>query len=338
MIDLGARAVELDDQQRLDVERIAGVDEFLDRMDRRPVHHLHAAGDDAGADDARDAFAAVLGFVKADQRRARALRFFQDAHGDFGDDAEQPFGAGDDAEEIVAAGIQVLAAEPQHLAGHQDQFAAEQVVGGHAVFEAMHAAGILRHIAADGAGDLRRRIGRVIEAGLLDRLRHREIGDAGLDHGDAVVEVDLADALELGHAEQHAVAERQRAARQRGPGPARHHLDAFAVAVGEHGGDLRRGLRQHHHHGQLAIGGEPVALVGPHRLFRGDHAFARHDALEGCDDLGAPLKHRVVEQRHQNRHRTTPAFLRCHYSRKRPAVPRNSASGRTARQGGYFGR
>ena len=35
MIDLGRRAVELDDQQRLDVERIAGVDELLDGVDRR---------------------------------------------------------------------------------------------------------------------------------------------------------------------------------------------------------------------------------------------------------------------------------------------------------------
>ena len=236
-------------------------------------------------------------------QRARALRFFQDSHGDFGDDPEQALGAGDDAEEIVAAGIQMLAAEPQHLAGHQHQFAAEQVIGGHAVFEAMHAAGILRHIAADGAGDLRRRIGGVIEAGLLDRLRHREIGDAGLDHGDAIVKVDLADALELGHAEQHAVAERQRAARQRGPGPARHHLDAFAVAVGEHSGNLRRGLRQHHHHGQLPIGGKAIALVRPHGRFRSDHALARHDALERRDDLGAARKNRAVVFRHCNGHK-----------------------------------
>ena len=35
MIDLGLRAVEFDDQQRLDVERIAGMDEFLDRVDGR---------------------------------------------------------------------------------------------------------------------------------------------------------------------------------------------------------------------------------------------------------------------------------------------------------------
>ena len=52
---------------------------------------------------------------------------------------------------------------------------------------------MVQAICDDGSG--------VIEAGLLDRLRHREIGDAGLDHGDAIVEVDLADALELGHAD-----------------------------------------------------------------------------------------------------------------------------------------
>ena len=51
MVDLGLRAVELDDQQRLDVERIAGMDELLHRVDRRPIHHLHAARDDTGSDD-----------------------------------------------------------------------------------------------------------------------------------------------------------------------------------------------------------------------------------------------------------------------------------------------
>src|SRR3984885_13039516 len=110
---------------------------------------------------------------------------------------KSPSEPGEDAERVVPAGIVMLAAEPQNFAGHQDQLAAEHIVGGHAVFEAMYAAGILRHIAADTAGDLRRRIGRVIETGLLDCLRNGEIGNAGLDHGDAVVEIDLANAIEF---------------------------------------------------------------------------------------------------------------------------------------------
>ena len=231
VIDLGLRAVELDDQQCLDVERIAGMDEFLGAVDRRPVHHLHAARNDARTDDAAHALARILGGGEADQHGARRFRLLQDAHRDLGDDAEQPLRPGDDAEQVVAAGVEMLAAEAQDLAGHQHHLAAEHVVGGHAVFQAVHAAGILRHVAADGAGDLRGRIGRIVEARVLDRLRDREVGDARLGHHHAVLEVDLADAVELGHAEQYAVGERQRAARQRGAGAARHHLDAFGVAI-----------------------------------------------------------------------------------------------------------
>ena len=67
MIDLGLRAVQFDDQQGLDVERVADLDEGLGGVDRRAVHHLHAARDDAGADDRGDAIAGVLRFAKADQ-------------------------------------------------------------------------------------------------------------------------------------------------------------------------------------------------------------------------------------------------------------------------------
>ena len=60
LIDLDARAVEFDDQKRLDVERIAGMNERLGGVDRGLVHHLHAARNDSGADDVGDAFAGGL--------------------------------------------------------------------------------------------------------------------------------------------------------------------------------------------------------------------------------------------------------------------------------------
>ena len=72
VIDLGLRAVELDDQQRLDVERIAGMDELLDRVDRRLVHHLHAARNDAGPDDPGDAIAGLLRRSRSPTSTARA--------------------------------------------------------------------------------------------------------------------------------------------------------------------------------------------------------------------------------------------------------------------------
>ena len=143
-----------------------------------------------------------------------AVGLWQNAHRDLGDDAEQPLRPGHHAEQIIALGIEMLAAEADHLAIDHHDLDAEDVVGGQPVFEAMHAARILGDVAADRAGDLARRVGRVIKPGVLDRLANAEIGDAGLRHDTAVVVIDLEDAVELGHAEEHAVGQRQRAARQ----------------------------------------------------------------------------------------------------------------------------
>ena len=284
--------------------------EFLDRMDRRPVHHLHAAGDDARADDLAHAFAGIFGRGKADQHGARAFRLLQDAHRNLGNDAQQALRAGNNAEEIVAAGIKMLAPDADDLAGHQHQLATEQVVGGHAVFEAVHAAGIFRHVAADGAGDLRRGIGRVVEAGLLDRLGHRQVGHARLDHGHAVCEVDLANAIELGHAEKDAVLERQGTTRERGAGPARHHLDAFGVAERKHAAHLLRRLGQHHHHGELAIRSQAVGFVWPHLPLGGDHPLARHDGTQPRHDAAAAGKHGLIRRRHCDCHLGAPSMGR----------------------------
>ena len=113
------------------------------------------AGNDPGADDPRHAFAGGLDLRKADHQRPRRLRLLQNPHRDLGDDAEQALGAGDDAHQIVAGILRRLAADPQDFTGHQHDFAAQHVIGGHAVFQAVHAAGIFRDIAADRAGDLR---------------------------------------------------------------------------------------------------------------------------------------------------------------------------------------
>ena len=168
----------------------------------------------------------------------------------------------------------------------------------------MHAAGIFRHVAADGAGDLRGGIGRVVETGVLYRFRHGKIGHARLDHGEAVGEIDLADAVELGHAEKDAIGERQRAAGERGTGPARHYLDAFGMAEREHATHLRRGLGQHDDHGKLAISGQPIGFVGTHLALGRDHAFARHDSAKCRHDALAAGEYGLVRRGHCERHCT----------------------------------
>ena len=103
VIDLDLGAVELDDEQGLDIERIAGVAERLGGRDGRLVHDLHAAGDDAGGDHQTDAFTRRLNAREADQQRPGGRRLAQDAHGDLGDHAEQSFRAGHHAEQVIAS-------------------------------------------------------------------------------------------------------------------------------------------------------------------------------------------------------------------------------------------
>ena len=134
-----------------------------------------------------------------------------------------PLRADDEREQVVARRIEGRAsrsppARPSIVAAH-----AQHVVHGEAVLQAMHAAGILGDVAADGAGDLARRIGRVVQAEWRRRLRDRGIAHAGLHDCDACERVHAQHAHELGHRQQHAVARRQRSARKPGARAARHH-------------------------------------------------------------------------------------------------------------------
>ena len=192
----------------------------------------------------------------------------------------------------------MLAAQAHDLAGHQHHLDAQKVVGGEAVFQAVHAAGILRDVAADRAGDLRAGIGRVVEALVLDGLGDAEVGDAGLHAGAAVGVVDLEHAVELAQAQQDGVAHRHRAARQRGAGAARHDLDLVVLAVAQDGRDLGHGLGQHHDQRHLAVGRQRVALVGAHAVEIVDHPLARHDGAQRGHDLGPAGENGGIERRH----------------------------------------
>ena len=287
VVDLLVRAFDLDDQQRLDVERIAGMGEGLADLDRRPVHELDGDRNDAGADDGGDAVARRLAGVEADQHRPRALGGAQDAHGRLGDDAELALRADDQAEEVVAGAVEMRAADLDDGAVDQHHLDAEHVVGGDAVLQAMGAAGVHGDVAGDGAGELARRIGRVEEALVRDRLADAEVGDAGLDAGGAVLEVDLEHAVHLGDAEDDRVLRRDRAARERGAGAARHDLEPCSWQKRSTADDLLGRRRQHDRQRQPAVGGQRVGLVGAALVLRGHESLGRDKAGEAGDDLVA---------------------------------------------------
>ena len=77
---------------------------------------------------------------------ARPRRLRQNADGDFGDDSKHALGADHYSEQIVARGIEVLAAKPNDLAFDRHHLDANDIVGREPVFQAMHAARILGDI------------------------------------------------------------------------------------------------------------------------------------------------------------------------------------------------
>ena len=60
MVDFGLAAVEFDNHERLDIERVARVNKGFGRRHSRPIHDFHSAGNDAFADDLGDAAARAL--------------------------------------------------------------------------------------------------------------------------------------------------------------------------------------------------------------------------------------------------------------------------------------
>ena len=119
---------------------------------------------------------------------------------------------------------------------------------------------------------------------MSDRLRDGEIAHAGLDPRGAILDVDLENAIELREAEENSVGEGKGAAGKPGTGSAGHHRDALSRAEAEYLLDLLGGLGQHRHHGKLAVGGEPVALVGAKPLFVVQNAFGGQDASKFRDE------------------------------------------------------
>ena len=141
-------------------------------------------------------------------RKATARRGLENTDRDFGDDPKQPLGPGHGTQQVEPGGIELLAAKAYHLAAHQRHFEAQEVVGGEPVLQAVHAAGVFRHIAADGAGHLAGGIRRIIIAVGADGGGDSEIGDPGPAGDGAVGDVDIGDGVEPGKPQDDAVGQR----------------------------------------------------------------------------------------------------------------------------------
>ena len=155
--------------------------------------------------------------------------------------------------------------------GHHD-LERQHRLAGLAVLDAAQPAGVGAEVPADRAHLERRRIGRVEQPVRRHGRLQRRVDDAGLDHRDEVLAVDLDDAVHRGEGDRQSALDAGRAAGQPGPGAARHDRDAELAGEPHHGGHLGRLGRQDHgsRQARLQIGGLveavrlAIGLVGQH--------------------------------------------------------------------------
>ena len=183
--DFFGRAVALAQQNGGGAEVVAGVYKVFNGSGHGAVHHLESGRDDAGGNHRSHRVAGFAQLVKAGHDAARQLRLGHQLDGDFGGHGQHAFAADDDAEQVVARCVQRVAAELDLVALDGEAAHLEHVVHCQAVLEAVHAARVFGHVAAYGAGDLARRIRRVIQAQRCGRLRNSQVAHPALHHGRA---------------------------------------------------------------------------------------------------------------------------------------------------------
>ena len=112
--------------------------------------------------------------------------------------------------EVVARRLDRLPADAHDFAIGQDQFQAGHVIRRHAVGKRVRPAGIFGNVSADRARSLARRIGREIQAQMLDGAREVEIHDAGLNDGAQICRVDFENAIHARKSDDDAAVARDR--------------------------------------------------------------------------------------------------------------------------------
>ena len=244
-----------------------------------------AAGSTPRADDGRNRRPARVGACERGEQGANRLRQAGEPDDDLGDDAERALRADERAEQVVSRRRAGTVADPDKRPRRQSDLKAEDVVHGEAVLEAVRAARVLRHVPADRADHLARRVGGVEVAERLRCLAHGQIGDAGFDHGARFAASTSMTRRIFAVTMRTPSAAGQRAAGKTGPRAARHVRQAARPCRRGRSRPPARRSRAARRSPGCSGGGEAVAFVGAELARIGDDVRA-------ADDLGKPRRER----------------------------------------------
>jgi hypothetical protein len=123
--------------------------------------------------------------------------------------------------------------------------------------------------------------------------RDRDVRDPRFAHDALIGQVDLEDAPQPREHDEHAVLQRQGAARQAAARSARHPRHAGLVAGTDDGGHLLARAREHGDAGDRRVLQQSVGLVGPQRMVLGDDVLVATDAPQLLDQAHTTIQDRT---------------------------------------------
>ena len=152
-------AVELHHQRGGGIGRVAGgEDALLHGLDGGLVYDLERRGEQPVGDDRRHRPSRVLQPLEDAEQGVGRLRQREQLHIDFDGDAEAAFGSHEEPREVQFFGVEPAVSQVHPASVREHHVQPPDVAGGDAVLEAVGPARVLGHVAADGAGALRRGI------------------------------------------------------------------------------------------------------------------------------------------------------------------------------------
>ena len=156
---------------------------------------------------------------------------------------------------------------------------AEHVVGGHAVFQAVCAAGVEGNVAADRADGLTGWIGRVVQTVRCGGSGDVQVDHARLDDRDPFVRIEFQNLVQPIQCDHDAIGDRQRTAGQTRAAAAGDERDAVVVAPANGRDDFIGRFRKHDGQRFGAKRSQPV------RFERGLKGGVAHESI-GREDVG----------------------------------------------------
>ncbi len=183
----------LDQQHGRRVHGISGVHVLFDATHHPAIQHLQRCRGHAALRDRDHRVRRVLHRIVNSQQRSHGFRHLGQLDRDARGNSHGAFRADKKPCQIQTAGILCFATELHNAPIREHDFQTGDVVDGHAHGQRVWSAGIFGNVAADRAGFLAGRIGRVIISVLCRGVAYFKVDHSGLDHGALVVDVNFKD-------------------------------------------------------------------------------------------------------------------------------------------------